>query len=266
MGGTGWSHVSTLVSRSDWFLGDVLSRHEGESVRLTHAVERAELIVSAGRLRRGDGYGSASASARRSLARVGAMLRLRSLGRYLVHASGVVDPAGRAWILAGDSGSGKSTLAYALSRAGWSVLGDDGVVLDSSGDGPTARGWNDPLQLSKSLSSHFSELCRFRSLARAGDARGRFPVMARRGGAVAAPVAAIVFLAQAAQDSCTRLAPSTALALLVRQSPWVFLDDGHSRRHLGALARAVSLAPAFRLQHSPSQLYGIAATLLETML
>ncbi|MFN2398044.1 MAG: hypothetical protein ABR543_05280 [Gemmatimonadaceae bacterium] len=255
--------MSTLVPRPDWFFGDVVSHHEGESVRLTHAVERAELIVAAGRLRRGTGYASASASARRSLARVGAMLRLRSLGRHLVHASGVVDPVGRAWILAGDSGSGKSTLAYALSRAGWSVLGDDGVVLDPAGDGLTVYGWNDPLRLSTSLSSHFSELGRFGSLARSGDARGRYPMMVRT--ALAAPVAAIVFLAQAGQDSCVRLAPCTALALLVRQSPWVFLNDGHSRCHLAALGRIVSLAPAFRLEHSPAQLHAIGGTLMETL-
>jgi hypothetical protein len=81
-------------------------------VHLAHLIEPAELLLRNGRLVRGPGYETASRTARRSLARVGAILRLRARGRYLVHAAAVVDPAGGAWLLAGDSGSGKSTLAW----------------------------------------------------------------------------------------------------------------------------------------------------------
>jgi len=49
-------------------------------------------------------------------------------GRLVLHAGCVVTPAGAIGFL-GDSGSGKSTLCAAFARAGFPLMGDDGVVV-----------------------------------------------------------------------------------------------------------------------------------------
>ncbi|HWE41975.1 MAG TPA: hypothetical protein VG432_05680, partial [Gemmatimonadaceae bacterium] len=141
-----------------WQWGDVDASDHGERTCLTHRHAGARLWVEAGRLMRGNGYDRAEAAVRQELARVGAIIRLRQRGRYLVHAAGVVDPCGRAWLLAGDSGSGKSTLAYALARNGWTVLGDDGVLIERRGGGLIAHGWREPLRVSRQLADVFPEI------------------------------------------------------------------------------------------------------------
>src|SRR5688572_8941696 len=141
-----------------WQWGDIDATCDGNDVELTHRRTSTRLSVRDGRLLRGDGYATASADVRHELARVGGIVRLRQRGRYLVHAAGVVDPLGRAWLLAGDSGCGKSTLGYALSRAGWASLGDDGVVIERDGPGFRARAWRDPLKVSRALAGEFPEL------------------------------------------------------------------------------------------------------------
>jgi hypothetical protein len=60
--------------------------------------------------------------------------------RTPVHAS-MVAREGIAVILAGPSGLGKSTLAYQAHRAGWTVLADDGVYVQTK---PTMRLWGGP--------------------------------------------------------------------------------------------------------------------------
>ncbi len=64
-------------------------------------------------------------------------------GRFVVHGA-AIQRDGLGLLVVGDSGAGKSTLAYLASRAGWSVLGDDMVVIEpvsDDTDGPvTVRG------------------------------------------------------------------------------------------------------------------------------
>lgn len=216
------------------------------------------LWVRDGRLTRGAGYKEAPAAARRDLARVGAIVRLRQRGRYLLHAAGAVDPGGRAWLLSGDSGSGKSTLAYALARSGWRVLGDDGVVIETSGPEVVVRAWRDPLLVSSTLWREFPEMQGREAEARAADPRRRAPVTAPL--ADRAPVAAVVFVGRAAELSIERLSVVDTLAALVRQSPWVILGDQHAAAHLAAL-RLLAARPAYRLGHTPAELHGIAGVL-----
>lgn len=256
------------AARNAWRWGDVDACEDGPHFRLTHATERAELLArDDGRLVRGRAYAQASPSARRALARAGAILRLRRRGRYLVHASGAVDPAGRAWLLAGDSGGGKSTLAYALARGGWGVLGDDAVLLEvpAAGDagGVVALPWRDALRVSSRLAPDFPELSLLAPHAATGDPRLRVAVpapIARR-----APLRALVFVTRAEREAIVPLRGTAALAALVRQSPWVILDDADARTHLAALTRVVSAVPAFRLEHTPEALHSIARTLAEAL-
>jgi hypothetical protein len=243
-----------------WHWGEVDASRTDDALILAHRRTGAEAWVRDGRVVRGAGYDCAATVVRHELARTGAIVRLRERGRYLVHASGAVDPSGRAWILSGDSGAGKSTLAYALARSGWSILGDDGVPIEMVGSSVIAHGWRGPLAVSRELRSEFPELSRFEH-ARA-DGRQRVPIAVPT--ARSAPVAALVFLRRARRFSIERLTPVATLAALVRQSPWVILDDAHSRAHLEALRRTSTL-PAFSLGHTPDELHSIA-TVLEALL
>jgi hypothetical protein len=242
-----------------WQFNAVVGRSRGTLAHLTHDAG-AELWVRDGRLLRGPGYETIPAASRRELARAGAILRLRRGGRYHLHASGVVDPQGRAWVLSGVSGSGKSTLAYALARVGWRVLGDDGVILECTTGGVIAHAWREALWVSTDLHREFPELSEFDPRLVLADPRRRLaramPV-ARR-----APLFGIVFLAQGAADHIGRISAVEALVELVRQSAWVLIPDDDARRHLDALRAVATRVAAFRLTHSPRQLHAIAETLL----
>lgn len=243
-----------------WRWGDVDALTNGDDLCLAHRTADARMWVRAGRLVRGAGYGQADPAIRHDLARTGAIVRLRQRGRYLVHASGAVDPRGRAWLLSGDSGCGKSTLAYALALSGWRILGDDGVLIEVAGACVRAHGWRDPLAVSSTLASEFPEL-RARPVL-TGDARRRVLVdvpLART-----AHVAALVFIERAGQYAITPMAPAATLAALVRQSPWVILGDPYARAHLETLRRAAAL-PSFRLAHTPAELHTIARVLTEAL-
>ncbi|NNF52813.1 MAG: hypothetical protein HKN03_00075 [Acidimicrobiales bacterium] len=58
---------------------------------------------------------------------------LTVVGDLVLHAAAVQSPGGVGFLLSGASGAGKSTTSAHLSRAGWTVLSDDGVRLDVAG-------------------------------------------------------------------------------------------------------------------------------------
>lgn len=219
---------------------------------LHHLQEDAQLHVIGGRLSRGDGYASASREARQSLARVGAILRPRQHNRFYVHASGVVNRNGAAFIFVGESGSGKSTVAFALTRQDWRMLGDDGVVLEPLGDVVTVHGWRSPLMVSASLSSFFPEIQGKESRAIAGDERQRIPM--DRAHVRHARLGAIVFVSRGNSGSLRVCGQSNALSSLVRQSPWVLLGDSESASHFNALRSIVGTVPLLEFVHCPVEL------------
>lgn len=245
-----------------WQWGDVDARDAHGETWLTHRHVDARLRVRNGRLLRAEGYAGADASVRRELARVGAIVRLRQRGRYLIHAAGVVDPSGRGWLLAGDSGSGKSTLAYALARRGWTVLGDDGVLVERSGAGLVARGWHEPLRVSQRLAGRFPEVSRSGLTPVPNDPRQRVSIATDR--ANVAPVAALILLERAGSFAIAPVGAATALAALVRQSPWVILGDEHARAHLELLRHAAAQR-VLRLSHTPAELQTIGDVLQEAV-
>jgi hypothetical protein len=222
----------------------------------------AELHVAGGRLARGVGYSSARPDIRRSLARTGAILRLRQRNRFYVHASGVVDPSGRAFVFVGGSGSGKSTVAFALVRRGWTLLGDDGVVLEPLDHGTIAHGWHSPLLVSASLNRFFPELHDSADRAIPGDARGRVPCDVTT--SARAPLAALVFLEQAPVGSLCTCSPFEALMMLVPQSPWVLLGDRYTPAHFSALQRIVAGTRVLSFRHGPTELLRIGDLFEET--
>ena len=241
-----------------WQWGDVDASDHGDRTCLTHRRADARLWVSEGRLQRGAGYGRADTAVRQELARVGAIIRLRQRGRYLVHAAGVVDPQGRAWLFAGDSGSGKSTLAYALARSGWTVLGDDGVLIERAGSGLRAHPWREPLRVSQQLADAFPEIEDGALHPAPGDPRRRVAMQMRN--ARSAPVGAIIFIERASSLQLAAVSPLDALAALVRQSPWVILGDDYARPHLDLLRHAAQ-QPVFSLRHTPAELHSLGTLL-----
>lgn len=244
-----------MITPALWRWGEVEAFTTPTALRLAHRHEDAELWLRNARLVRGRGYESASGETRRALARTAAIVRLRARGRYFVHAAGAVDPAGRAILLAGDSGEGKSTLVYALARAGWPILGDDGVVLEVCDAETIAYAWRAPILVSRDLAFAFPELARPDAPARPQDPRRRIAVSVTT--ARHARVAAVFFVARGSSMRATRMAPLTALAALVRQSPWVILGDAGARQHLAALRRVASSVPALRFEHTAAGLHGI---------
>jgi hypothetical protein len=215
----------------------------------------AELRVADGRLARGAGYGFADRSTRQSLARTGAILRLRQRNRFYVHASGVVAPDGRAFVFVGESGSGKSTVAFALARLGWTLLGDDGVVLEPLADSVIVHGWRSPLLVSVSLQQFFPELEASADQVIAGDVRGRVPCHVEASSR--ALLSSLVFVKQGPSGSLRPCANNEALMLMIRQSPWVLLGDRYSQEHFRGLQKIVAGTRTLSLVHGPDELMRI---------
>ena len=243
------------MSASTWRSNGVEGVTANSVSTLRYLGEDAELRVAGGRLSRGAGYDTASKAARQSLARVGAILRLRERDRYYVHASGVVDRKGSAIIFVGESGSGKSTLSFALARRGWSMLGDDGVVLESLADTTLVHGWRSRTLISAGLSSTFPELRGRESEAIAGDERARIPLDVPQ--VSHARLGAVVFIRQGANGSLRSCGQADALTMLIRQSPWVLLGDASSSRHFEALGRIAASVPSFEFVHGHDELLRI---------
>lgn len=246
-------------SATPWRIGpiDVIAT---ETEALLHDTPSgAQLRVRGTRLSRDAHYATAPRDARIRLARAGAMIALRARGLYQLHASAAVDPRGMAWLFAGPSGVGKSTLAYALSRQGWSILGDDGVVLEPTPGGAKLHAWREPLQVSSALTPEFPELRERQQFENVNDPRRRIPMPTLT--ARHAPLVAIVFPRRAAADRLTRMAQTMALAELIVQSTQVLLADGETPRHFARLRDVVASVPSFRLEHTHKQLHAIANTL-----
>lgn len=252
-----------MSAGSTWRWGEVEASGSPNALRLTHLTEDVELWLRNSRLQRGRGYDAASVEARRALARVGAIVRLRERGRYFVHAAGAVDPLGRAVLLVGDSGDGKSTLAYALTRASWKMLGDDGVVLEVREAGIVAHAWRAPLLVSRDLAPAFPELATGPSPSRNDDPRRRVAVSVPH--ARQAPVAALFFVGRGPKMRLSRVTPVATLAGLVRQSPWVIIGDGGTRAHLAALSRVATAVPALRFEHTPADLLHVADVITQAL-
>lgn len=238
-----------------WRANGVEGATQDSRTTLRHLEEDAELHVVGGRLVRGDGYATASRGARQSLARMGAVLRLRQHNRFYIHASAVVNQKGLAYLFVGESGSGKSTLAFALARIGWRILGDDGVVLEPRSDGVLAHAWRSPSLVSAGLAAFFPELAGCDGQIVPGDLRRRVPMSVPV--SCHARVGAIVFIKQGSYGSLESCGESQALTLMIGQSPWVLLGDAETPSHFRALKSIIASTPLFEFVHGPAELIRI---------
>ncbi|MEP7067105.1 MAG: hypothetical protein ABI889_13805 [Gemmatimonadota bacterium] len=247
------------AAATPWRIGPIDILATNAEALLHDTPSGARLRVTGTRLSRDAHYATAPRDARLRLARAGAMIALRVRGLYHLHASAAVDPDGMAWLFAGPSGVGKSTLAYALSRQGWQILGDDGVVLEPRVGGAILHAWREPSQVSSALAEEFPELRARRQFENVNDPRRRIPMPTFN--ARHAPLGAIIFPRRSARDQLTPMSQTMALAELILQSTQVLLADSETPRHFARLRDVVSSAPSFRLEHTQKQLHAIAHTL-----
>jgi len=126
-----------------------------------------------------------------------------------LHACGVLDRAGRAYVFAGQSGAGKSTTARFWERAGFTMLSDERVVVRTDRNPPIVFGtqWH-------------------------GDAEIASPA--------SGPLGAVVLLRQATAHSAVKLAPPAAAAQLVSCAFLPFYDPGAVSHTVDAVERIVA--------------------------
>lgn len=121
----------------------------GVDIRVDAARGRARGFVSERRLRNPDDlrYGVIEAAT---------LFLLTARDRIPFHAAALLRDE-RAMLLAGPSGAGKSTSAWAAARAGWSLLSEDCVYLQT-GASPRVWGWPGFLHLDAGAARFFREL------------------------------------------------------------------------------------------------------------
>lgn len=163
---------------------------------------------------------------------------LGRLGGALVHAAGVVDPAGRAWLLVGDTHAGKTTTCVSLVDAGWRYLADDQVVLrfaDAGSGEVEAQGWPRRAHLDEGWRD--AVVTGTRATVDLRERWGhRWIARAPLGGVLLPRVAAD------APTHATRIDEAAAFAALVRQSPWLMADRGAAPAVMSLLRAAASAA------------------------
>jgi hypothetical protein len=227
-------------------LGGVDAWVDGDSARLTGGPEvwgAVALDDGAAELRVAEGAeGSVMAMwALYSACTLSAALLLGRMGRALAHAAAVSPPEGMAWLLVGDARAGKTTTCANLTVAGWNYLSDDHVVLYRDGEGRVAvEGWPRPFHLDVGYDAGRVERERGET-----DPRARWPGRWRR----TAPLGGMLFprVDAGAPTALERAEAGSALAGLLRQSPWLLADRGCAPRVL-ALLRDAALLPAHGLR------------------
>ena len=113
-------------------------------------------------------------------------LALAAEGHLVLHAAAVHRDGVGTLALAGAAGSGKSTLAAALRNEGWTVVSDDGVVVDQSGDAPLAicaypglRLWPDAAAATGLSSQAITEVAEYSAKVRVSSHESRQPAPLR---------------------------------------------------------------------------------------
>lgn len=83
---------------------------------------------------------------------------LHARGHVILHGSAVEVASGRVALFLGDNGAGKSTLAAALLAAGWPILSDDVVAVDTTSETPAVLAAFPAMKLSRDAIAALSPL------------------------------------------------------------------------------------------------------------
>jgi|GEM_PF-7008789 len=169
------------------------------------------------------------------------------LDRTALHAAAVVLPAG-ALLICGRAGAGKSTLALALDRAGYSVLGDDHVVIDLSDDGRIRAHPSFPFSDVDGPARRAIDGDPPKRQAPSGDEKASVAFSSPRP-PEAVPIVAVALVERGARVAREPSAAPEALAWLLREAVFVAdpADDDAQVARLDACLRLLAAAPAVRL-------------------
>jgi hypothetical protein len=188
-------------------------------------------------------------------------------GRLVIHAGCVVTPHGAVAFL-GDSGSGKSTLCAAFARAGFPLVGDDGVVVRPAATGYDALATYPGLRLLPDpLSVLFADRAGVAPVAHYSDKRRldrHDTVMTLATGPQ--PLRALYLLDTAAEIGIAPVPDREAFVALLRASFQLHLDDSERSRELfWRVANLRDAVPVLRLSFPRdfSRLDAVCEALLE---
>lgn len=183
----------------------------------------------------------------------GAVRRSAECVRQLSLHAALVANGSRAMVIVGPCEAGKSTLACGLWKAGWSLLSDDGVCIES--DGSMGRPFPRRISLRYSSREIVGEECWSRLLqSPAGDRSPKGIVFHAhevdgRPRVDSARIVAILFLARSGAPTgpsgLTRLEPAHALMSLLPYSNLARRLDTHDA--IGRLEPIANAVPAFDL-------------------
>jgi hypothetical protein len=218
-------------SRSDAWLENA-SRAVRGHIDLEHRVANVT-IGELSRVARGDVTAMLTIAA--------ALLLVRD-ARTAIHAAAVAHPISReAWLLVADSHSGKSTTTANLIRAGWYYLSDDYVVLSrSKSDEIEVEGWPDDFHLDEGWRR--GESTGIRATLREDELpQGRRLSHAPLGGLLFPRVSSTE------ETIVSAVEPVFSLERLIRQSPWLVVDNRSAGKVFELLSEAASL-PAGELR------------------
>jgi hypothetical protein len=170
---------------------------------------------------------------------------LSHLGRLVLHAGCVATPHGAVAFL-GDSGAGKSTLVAEFARAGFPLLGDDGIVLrprdsetfEAVATYPGLRLLPDPLALLFDSRAGAAPVAHYTSKRRLDPGRARLTLAA-----APQPLIALYLLEPGQEVRIDPMPTRDAFLALLRASFQLHLDDEQRARgvfdRLGALLDTV---------------------------
>jgi hypothetical protein len=195
-------------------------------------------------------------------------LVLSGRGCFVIHASAVVLPDGRAIAFAGAAGVGKSSLAAALAAAGCPLLSDDCLLIEKTRRGwdavpsyPGVRLWPDMISRFAVTPDSIIDLAHHTSKKRLNGSTLPF---ARR----PAPLKAVYLVRPANGAANAHIAPVTGAAALMQLVPFTYLLDHEDPRqlersfaHLGALSTTVPVR-RLDLPHESHRLDALAALLM----
>jgi hypothetical protein len=174
---------------------------------------------------------------------------LSQRGQLVLHA-GAVHDRDTAILLLGPSGSGKSTLVTSFHQSGWTLMGDDAIVIALGEGGPLARPVYPSLRLfADSIDALFSEAVVTHDMAHYSS-KQRLEVAHAAKDLGPVPLAAMVFLGD---DRPLAISPLTAaqacIGIIENSFALDPTDRDRARKRLELASRLANELPAFWISY-----------------
>jgi hypothetical protein len=159
-------------------------------------------------------------------------LVLSGSGRFVIHASAVVLPDGRAVAFAGRAGAGKSSLAASMATAGCRLVSDDCLLLERSERGwrvvpsyPGLRLWPHTLAKLVPDGGAGSDVAHYTN-------KKRLPAGVLPFARGAAPLAAMYLVRRRTASAKVRVSPLAGASAVMELVPFTYVLDWEAREQL----------------------------------